>query len=50
MIGVPTVDRATGQSHYPEPTGVIEILEKRRFRIDQHSVKLKGTIHFEEYW
>lgn len=50
MIGVPTVDRATGQNHYPEPTGVIEILEKRRFRIDQHSVKLKGTIHFEEYW
>jgi ferredoxin/flavodoxin---NADP+ reductase len=50
MIGVPTVDRATGQSHYPEPTGVIEILEKRRFRIDQHSVKLQGTIHFEEYW
>jgi ferredoxin--NADP+ reductase len=50
MIGVPTVDRATGQTHYPQPPGVIEILEKRQFRMDQPSVKLKGNIHFEEYW
>jgi ferredoxin--NADP+ reductase len=50
MIGVPTIDRATGQSHYPQPTGVVEILEERGFRIDQPSVKLKGTIHVEEYW
>ncbi len=50
MIGVPTTDRTTGQNHYPQPPGVIEILEKRLFRMDQHSLKLTGTIHFEEYW
>ena len=50
MIGVPTVDRATGQVHYPESQGVVEILEKRQFHMDQPSVKLKGNIHFEEYW
>jgi ferredoxin--NADP+ reductase len=50
MIGVPTVDRATGQTLYPQPPGVIEILEKRQFRMDQPSVKLKGNIHVEEYW
>jgi len=50
MIGVPTTDRATGQIVYPQPPGVVEILTKRQFQIDQPSVKLKGTIHFEEYW
>lgn len=50
MIGVPTTDRATGQPSYPQPPGVVEILTKRQFQIDQPSVKLKGTIHFEEYW
>ena len=50
MIGVPTIDRATGQTQYPQPPGVVEILEKRQFRMDQPSVKLKGNIHFEEYW
>ncbi|MCI0335341.1 MAG: ferredoxin--NADP reductase [Planctomycetes bacterium] len=50
MIGVPTTDRTTGQTLYPKPLGVIEILEKRQFRMDQPSVKMKGNIHFEEYW
>jgi ferredoxin--NADP+ reductase len=50
MIGVPTTDRATGQTTYPQPPGVVEILSARQFQIDQPSVKLKGTIHFEEYW
>ena len=50
MIGVPTTERATGQPSYPQPPGVVEILTKRQFQIDQPSVKLKGTIHFEEYW
>lgn len=50
MIGVPSVDRGSGAKVYPEPTGVIEILEKRGFQIDQPSIKLKGNIHFEEYW
>lgn len=50
MIGLPTIDRATGESHFPQPQGVVEILEKRHFRIDQPSIKLKGNIHYEEYW
>ncbi len=50
MIGVPTQDRGTGAWTYPPPPGVIEILSRRQFRVDQPSLKLKGTIHFEEYW
>ena len=50
MIGVPTIDRASGRTQYPQPPGVVEIFEKRQFRMDQPSVKLKGNIHFEEYW
>jgi ferredoxin--NADP+ reductase len=50
MIGVPTTDRVTGQTTYPKPPGVVEILSARQFQIDQPSVKLKGSIHFEEYW
>jgi len=50
MIGVPTKDRATGQRVYPEPLGVIELLEKRGFQCDQPQSKTKGNIHFEEYW
>jgi ferredoxin--NADP+ reductase len=49
MIGVPVKNRETGQLSYPQPTGVIEILEKRGFKADQGS-KAKGNIHFEEYW
>jgi ferredoxin--NADP+ reductase len=50
MIGVPTKDRETGQRILPQPAGVIEILEQRGFQVDQPQVKIKGTIHFEEYW
>jgi len=50
MIGVPAKDRASGQRVYPSPRGVIEILEQRGFRADQPQIKLKGNIHFEEYW
>lgn len=50
MIGVPVKDKATGQRNYPEPTGVIEILEKRGFAADNAAAKIKGNIHFEEYW
>lgn len=49
MIGVPVIDRLTGLRTYPQPTGVIELLEARGFRADQGS-KLRGNIHFEEYW
>lgn len=50
MIGVPNVDKATGGILYAQPPGVIEILSKRGFQMDQPSLKLKGNIHVEEYW
>jgi ferredoxin--NADP+ reductase len=50
MIGVPGKDRETGQRVYPKPQGVVEILENRGFQVDQPNIKLKGNIHFEEYW
>ena len=50
MIGVPGKDQATGQRFYPQPLGVIEIMEKRGFNVDQPQAKIKGNIHFEEYW
>ena len=50
MIGVPTKDRETGQRIFPQPAGVIEILEQRGFLTDQPQLKIKGNIHFEEYW
>jgi len=50
MIGVPTTDKATGAKAYPQPPGVVEILEQRGFQLDQPSLKLKGNIHVEEYW
>jgi ferredoxin--NADP+ reductase len=50
MIGVPVKDRSTGQRLYPTPRGAIEILEQRGFQADQPQAKLKGNIHFEEYW
>ena len=43
-------DRETGQRVYPQPLGVIEILEQRGFQVDQAALKLKGNVHFEEYW
>lgn len=50
MIGVPVKDKETGARTYPEPTGVIEILEQRGFQADNAATKFKGNIHFEEYW
>jgi len=50
MIGVPVKDRETSQRVYPQPLGVVEILEKRGFQADQPNIKFKGNIHFEEYW
>jgi len=50
MIGVPVRDKATGEKTYPQPLGVIEILERRGFHADVSAVKFKGNIHFEEYW
>lgn len=50
MIGVPVKDKETGERKYPEPTGVIEVLERRGFQADYAPTKFKGNIHFEEYW
>ena len=50
MIGVPDKDRETGCRVYPQPAGVIELLESRGFQADQANIKFKGNIHYEEYW
>jgi ferredoxin--NADP+ reductase len=50
MIGVPHRDKETGVKTYPQPPGVIELLEARGFEADVSAIKFKGNIHFEEYW
>lgn len=50
MIGVPEKDRASGQRVFPQPPGVIELLERRGFQLDNHSMKTVGNLHYEEYW
>ncbi len=50
MIGVPVKNKTTGERTYPEPIGVIQLLEERGFVADQAAIKLKGNVHFEEYW
>ncbi len=50
MIGVPEKDRTSGERVFPKPPGVIELLEKRGFVCDQPALKIKGNIHYEEYW
>ena len=50
MIGVPEKNRETGARIYPKPPGVIELLEQRGFRADLPQLKIKGNIHYEEYW
>ena len=50
MIGVPARDRQTGVLSFPEPLGVVEILSKLGFQLDDHANKIKGNIHVEEYW
>jgi ferredoxin--NADP+ reductase len=50
MIGVPQKNKETGAREYPKPLGVIEVLESRGFQTDNAAAKVKGNIHFEEYW
>jgi ferredoxin/flavodoxin---NADP+ reductase len=50
MIGVPQKNKETGAREYPQPTGVIEILEERGFQADNAAAKVRGNVHFEEYW
>jgi ferredoxin--NADP+ reductase len=47
MIGVPHVDDE-GNRIYPEPQGVVEILEKRGVHTDLYG--RTGRVHFEKYW
>ena len=46
MIGLP--EEVGGELHYPEVTGVVQLLTERGFTIDHR--KTRGNIHFEEYW
>lgn len=50
MIGVPIKNPQTNQREYPQPQGVIEILENLGFQSDNSAAKIRGNIHFEEYW
>jgi ferredoxin--NADP+ reductase len=50
MIGVPQKDPITGARTYPMPKGIVEILEARGFLADQPQNKIRGNVHFEEYW
>jgi ferredoxin/flavodoxin---NADP+ reductase len=47
---VPVRDKESGAVTYPQPRGVIEVLESRGFKADVSAMKFKGNIHFEEYW
>lgn len=50
MIGVPEKNKETGERFYPQPTGVIELLERRGLLADHKATKFVGSVHFEEYW
>jgi ferredoxin--NADP+ reductase len=50
MIGLPEKDRETGVDHFPQPPGVVELLTQRGFHVDRPAQKLRGNIHYEEYW
>jgi ferredoxin--NADP+ reductase len=50
MIGIPEKDKATGERRYPQPLGVIEILERRGFTASDAAGKVTGNVHFEKYW
>jgi ferredoxin--NADP+ reductase len=47
MIGIPHVD-SEGHRLYPEPTGLVEVLESRGFHAD--APRQAGNIHFEQFW
>ena len=46
MVGIPKDEQ--GQRVYPQPTGVIELLERIGFLADRP--EQPGNIHFEKYW
>ncbi len=46
MIGLP--EQVDGETRYPTPTGVVELLSDKGFELDARGKP--GSIHFEEYW
>jgi ferredoxin--NADP+ reductase len=48
MIGLPEEDEATGETAFPDTTGVVELLVDRGFSLDRRGAP--GNIHYEEYW
>jgi ferredoxin/flavodoxin---NADP+ reductase len=40
--------RQPGDDRYPQPKGMVEVLETRGFRADEPHQP--GNIHFEKYW
>jgi ferredoxin--NADP+ reductase len=50
MIGLPEKDRVTGVISFPPSVGVVELLTRRGFVLDQPAQKFRGNIHYEEYW
>ncbi len=46
MVGIPKEEY--GQRVYPQPTGMIELLERAGFQSDRPGQP--GNIHFEKYW
>lgn len=46
MVGIPKDEN--GRRVYPQPTGVIELLERLGFQVDRP--EQPGNIHFEKYW
>jgi ferredoxin--NADP+ reductase len=51
MVGLPAKDAASEELRYPQPPGVIELLETRYgFQRDIPAARFRGNIHFEEYW
>ena len=50
MIGIPAKNKETNLWEYPQPLGVIEILERMGFKADNPTIKVEGNIHFEKYW
>ncbi len=47
MIGIPKV--SGGKRVYPNPEGLVEILERRGFNSDAH-VRARVNLHYEKYW
>ena len=50
MIGIPFKNKETNLWEFPQPLGVIEVLERRGFKADNPTLKVEGNIHFEKYW